>query len=90
VIGFRFSELNPEKIPDIYPVVDWMRPIVKACMMKKRKFLLLPGTDVQSSRIQSLYSLNCPNSFSLPLPLKLSIKLGFKSQILPGRDGFKI
>jgi hypothetical protein len=90
VIGFRFSGLNPEKIPGIYRVVDWMKPIVRACMMKERKFLPLPGTEIQSSRMQSLYSLNCPNSFYLPIPLKLSIMLGFKSQILPGTDGFKI
>jgi hypothetical protein len=90
VIDFRFSELNPENIPDICRVVDWTRPIIQTCMMKKRKYLPLPGTEIQSSRIQSLHSLNCPNSFYLPLPLKLSIKLGFKSQILPGTDGFKI
>jgi hypothetical protein len=90
VIGFRFSELGPEKIPDIYWVVDWMRLIVQASMMKKGKFLPLPGTEIQSSRTQSLHSLNCPNSFYLPIPFKRSIALGFKSQIPPGTDGFKI
>jgi hypothetical protein len=39
VIGFRFSELNSEKIPDMVRVVDWMRPTVQACMMMMKKIL---------------------------------------------------
>jgi hypothetical protein len=43
--GFRFSEVNPEKISDIYPSVDWMRSIVQACVMKKNSYpCLVPNS----------------------------------------------
>ena len=63
-----FLSLIQRKSLSIYPVADWMRPIVQTWMIKKRKFLLLPGTELQSSRVKSLYSLNCRNSFFLLLP----------------------
>jgi hypothetical protein len=61
---------------------------VQTWMAKKGKFLILPGTDLQSSNTQPRYSLKYPTSFYLSVPLKLSITLGFKLQLLPRKEEF--